>query len=224
MSGGVEPVHLRPRLHAGSLSRDSLASRCAAVVRGLSNGEMPVAQPLTDDVVVAGCAGDAAAFRTIYRELAPIVFGYLRARGVSDPEAVTSDVFLSVLPRMGELTGGVAGLRTFVMSVAHARMVDDARRRRRAPHVSEYDVMLDPRVAESAENEAIGSIATAGIVRLLQTLPDDQREVLALRFIADLSVDAVAGIIGRSPGAVKQLQRRGLITLRRMMAEPGVTR
>jgi RNA polymerase sigma-70 factor (ECF subfamily) len=185
---------------------------------------MPVAQPLTDDVVVAGCAGDAAAFRTIYRELAPIVFGYLRARGVSDPEAVTSDVFLSVLPRMGELTGGVAGLRTFVMSVAHARMVDDARRRRRAPHVSEYDVMLDPRVSVSAENEAIGSIATAGIVRLLQTLPDDQREVLALRFIADLSVDAVADIIGRSPGAVKQLQRRGLIALRRMMAEPGVTR
>jgi RNA polymerase sigma-70 factor (ECF subfamily) len=90
--------------------------------------------------------------------------------------------------------------------------------------VSEYDVALDPRVTNSAEDEALGSMATAGIVRLLRALPDDQREVLALRFVADLSVDTVASIIGRSSGAVKQLQRRGLLALRRSLAEQGVTR
>jgi RNA polymerase sigma-70 factor (ECF subfamily) len=182
-----------------------------------------VAQPLTEDVVAAACAGDAAAFRTIYRELAPIVYGYLRARGVSDPEAVTSDVFLSVLPRMGDLTGGVAGLRTFVMSVAHARNVDEIRRRSRQPQPAEYDVSLDPRISRSAEDEALAQVGTASIIVVLRSLPDDQREALVLRFVADLAVDDVAAIMSRSPGAVKQLQRRALLALRRLLAEQGVT-
>jgi RNA polymerase sigma-70 factor (ECF subfamily) len=109
------------------------------------------------------------------------------------------------------------------MSVAHARMVDDARRRRRQPPLHEYDPAGDPRVAASAEYEAIASISAAGIVELLDELPADQRDVLALRIVADLSIDAVAEIIHRSPGAVKQLQRRGLLGLRRLVLERGVT-
>jgi RNA polymerase sigma-70 factor (ECF subfamily) len=92
-----------------------------------------MAAPITDGVVRAAQDGEAAAFRVIYEELAPVVLGYLTAKGVADPEAVTGDVFLAALPRLRELSGGAAGLRTFVMSVAHARMVDDARRRRRQP-------------------------------------------------------------------------------------------
>ena len=98
-----------------------------------------MAAPITDGVVRAAQAGEAAAFRVIYEELAPVVLGYLTAKGVADPEAVTSDVFLAALPRLRELSGGAAGLRTFVMSVAHARMVDDARRRRRQPVWCQYD-------------------------------------------------------------------------------------
>ena len=180
-------------------------------------------QSITDEVLAAAQIGDAVAFRTIYEDLSPVVLGYLTAKGVSDPEAVTSDVFLAVLPRLHDLTGGVAGLRTFVMSVAHARMVDDARRRQRRPPTYEYDPAADPRVAASAEQEAFDSIAEAGVVELLRELPPDQRDVLALRVVADLSIDAVAEIIGRSPGAVKQLQRRALLGLRRLVADRGVT-
>jgi len=183
-----------------------------------------VAQPLTEDVVAAARTGDAAAFRTIYRELSPIVLGYLRSHGVSDPEAITSDVFVSVLQRMHRLVGGVAGLRTFVMSVAHARNVDEVRRRRRQPQPREYDASLDRRVTCSAEDEALAYVGRASIVALLRSLPDDQREALVLRFVADLPIDDVAEIMGRSAGAVKQLQRRGLLALRRRLADQGVTR
>jgi RNA polymerase sigma-70 factor (ECF subfamily) len=183
-----------------------------------------VAQPLTEDVVAAARKGDGPAFRAIYQELSPIVLGYLRSHGVRDPEAVTSDVFVSVLQYADRLVGGVTGLRTFVMSIAHARYVDEARRRRRQPHAFEYDAAIDPRITGSAEDEALASAGTAGILTLLRSLPNDQREVLALRFVADLAIDDVATVIGRSPGAVKQLQRRGLLALRRMLAVPGVTR
>src|SRR5213595_2629030 len=83
--------------------------------------EARVGEAITDDVLAAAQSGSADAFAVIWRQLSPAVAGYLAGRGVSDPEALTSDVFLGVLPRLGELNGGVAGLRTFVFSVAHAR-------------------------------------------------------------------------------------------------------
>ena len=58
-----------------------------------------------------------------------------------------------------------------------------------------------------------------GITSALVTLNDDQREVLVLRIVADLSVEQVAGIMDKTPGAIKQLQRRGLIALRELVKE-----
>ena len=179
--------------------------------------------PVNDDVVSAAQAGDPTAFTAIYRELAPAVNGYLRAKGVQDPEAVTNDVFLAVLPRLAELTGGAGGLRTFMFSVAHARVVDDARRRQRQPIITEYDAAEDRRWVGSAETVALDSLGTERIMGLLDGLSDEQRDVLTLRVVAELTIDEVAVIIGRSAGAVKQLQRRALIVLRRQLAEHDVT-
>jgi RNA polymerase sigma-70 factor (ECF subfamily) len=180
-------------------------------------------EPVTNEVVVRARSGDANAFTVIYRELAPAVCGYLRAKGVPEPDAVTNDVFLAVLPRLATMTGGPAGLRTFVFSVAHARVVDEARRRSRHPVMTEYDVAEDSRSVGSAEVDALDAISTERVLALLAGLSADQRDVLALRVIADLTVDEVANIIGRSAGAVKQLQRRALIVLRQRLVEQDVT-
>ena len=72
---------------------------------------------ITEDVLAAARRGNGDAFAVIWGELSPAVAGYLSARGVHDAEGVTSDVFVTLLPRLRELTGGVAGLRTFVFSV-----------------------------------------------------------------------------------------------------------
>ncbi len=58
---------------------------------------------------------------------------------------------------------------------------------------------------------------------MLGILSPDQRAVLLLRILGDLSVDDTAAAVGKSPGAVKQLQRRGLATLRRELEKKGVT-
>ena len=58
---------------------------------------------------------------------------------------------------------------------------------------------------------------------LLGTLSPDQRDVLLLRIIGDLSVDRVAEVLGKTPGAVKALQHRGLTQLRKTVVEEGVT-
>ena len=66
----------------------------------------------------------------------------------------------------------------------------------------------------SAEDDALRALGNARVEAILALLPADQREVLYLRVIADLSIEHVAQVIGRSQGAVKQLQRRALIALR----------
>jgi RNA polymerase sigma-70 factor (ECF subfamily) len=169
---------------------------------------------ITDDVLAAARAGDGDAFAVIWRELSPVVAGYLSARGVADPEAVTSDVFLSLLPRLGELAGGTTGLRTFVFTVAHARAVDDVRRRARQPRTVEFDQLLHDAATESAEQEALARVETAQVQQLLERLTPDHREVLALRLVGDLSVEQAAVVMHRSIGSIKQLQRRALIALR----------
>ena len=90
---------------------------------------------ITDDVLHDAARGEQHALGVVYRALAPTVQAFLHARGAEDAEGLTNEVFLQVLPRISTLTGGPAGLRTFVFSVAHARAVDEVRRRGRRPHL-----------------------------------------------------------------------------------------
>jgi RNA polymerase sigma-70 factor (ECF subfamily) len=178
---------------------------------------------LSDDTVAEAQRGDGAAFREIYLALAPAVAGYLRSHGSADPDALTSEVFLTVHRRLPELTGGAKGLRTFVFSVAHARMVDEARARARGPQVVEYDPADDPRFDPSAEDEAVVSLGAQSAIEMLSHLVESQREVLTLRVVAGLTLEETAQATGRTVGAVKQLQRRGLVALRAQVVERGVT-
>ena len=173
---------------------------------------------LRDDVVHRAASGDQLAFRELYDALAPQVQGYLRARGVEDPEGLTSEVFLAVLPRLPDLSGGASGLRTLVFSIAHARAVDDARRRSRRPVNCSYDPEYDERTIDSAEQQAVVSLEAGRAVELMRELNEDQRTVVTLRIMGDLTLEQTAAVTGKTVASVKQLQRRGLGRLRTLMA------
>ena len=179
---------------------------------------------IRDEVVRDAVSGDPLAFRELYDALAPKVLGYLRARGVEDAEGLTSEVFLAVYPRLPGLTGGAAGLRTLVFSVAHARAVDDARRRSRRPTSFSYDPEFDERTNDSAEHVAVASLEAERALELMSELNDDQRAVVTLRIIGDLSLEETADVTGKTVPAVKQLQRRGLARLRGLMVSQEVLR
>jgi RNA polymerase sigma-70 factor, ECF subfamily len=149
---------------------------------------------------------DAAA---VYRDLSAAVLGYLRAAGAADPEDTLGEVFLQVAR---DLTGfrdadDPEALRRWVFTIARNRVLDAARRARRQPTVVPGDV--PEREAPPVEDDIDPALVAA-----LRALTDDQREVLALRFVADLALDDVATLTGRSVGAVKALQHRALENLR----------
>ncbi len=178
----------------------------------------------TDDVAEKAAAGDPQAFREVWTALSPRVLGYLRSRGVEDPEGVTSEVFLGVYPRLAGLQGGAAGLRTLVFSVAHARSVDDVRRRSRRPVDLPYEQDWDGRVTDSAEHLAVESLEARRAVALMADLGEDQRNVVTLRILGDLTLEQTAEVTGKTVASVKQLQRRGLERLRTLMLDQEVTR
>ena len=179
------------------------------------------ASPL-DAVLADAALGEPSALRRLYDELAPAVFGYLRARGAREPEDLTSEVFLAVFPRLATVNGGAAGLRTLLFSVAHARLVDDLRRRSRREDTVPFDAAADHRTSASAEDEALEAQSLDHVRQLIGQLPDDQRDVLLMRLVGDLTVEQVAEVMGKSGGAVKQLQRRGLLTLKQRLSSSGV--
>ena len=167
-----------------------------------------------DDVLTAAQTGAAWAFEVLYRDLAQSVSGYLRLHRAVEPDDLASETFIGVFTGLNGFTGDEAALRAWVFTIAHRRLVDDWRRRSRRPQVSDDPGDLTELRGGDVEDDALVGVGTETVHRLCAELPDDQRSVLLLRILADLTVEQVAQAIGRSVGATKALQRRGLRTLR----------
>jgi len=168
---------------------------------------------LTDAVVEDARRGDSSALTKIYIAVSPGILGYLRSHGSRDAEGLTQEVFVQLLPRIRRIKGGASGVRALAFTIAHSRLVDEFRRRGRATELP-YEAELDGRRVEPAESEALDSLNTQSAAALLASLGDDQKTVIMLRIFGDLSLEDTAQILGKSVGAIKQLQRRGLLALR----------
>jgi RNA polymerase sigma-70 factor (ECF subfamily) len=167
-----------------------------------------------DDVLAAAQAGGAWAFEVLYRDLSPAVTGYLRLHGAAEPDDLASETFLGVFTGLSGFTGDEGDLRAWVFTIAHRRLVDDWRRRSRRPQLTDDPEHLAEHPGGDVEDDVLVRVGAETVQRLCGGLPPDQRSVLLLRILADLTVEQVAHVIGRSVASVKALQRRGLRTLR----------
>jgi RNA polymerase sigma-70 factor (ECF subfamily) len=172
-----------------------------------------------DDLTQAARCGESWALTEIWHRYSPAVMAYLRGRAVPDPEDMTSEVFLQVFRRIDRFRGGESDLRTFVFSVAHARYVDDCRRIARRGIDAEFVADVHDGVVPSAEAEAMSALGAKRACQLIELLSPDQRDVLLLRIVADLSLEQTAEVLGKTVGAVKSLQHRGLAALRPIVEE-----
>ena len=167
-----------------------------------------------DDVLAAAQAGAAWAFEVLYRGLSPAVTAYLRLHGAVEPDDLASETFLGVFTGLAGFRGDEDALRAWVFTIAHRRLVDDWRRRSRRPQVADDDSDLTGHVGGDVEDDVFVRVGAENVHRICALLPDDQRAVVLLRVLADLTVEQVAAVMGRSVPSVKALQRRGLRALR----------
>jgi RNA polymerase sigma factor (sigma-70 family) len=149
---------------------------------------------------------------SLYRELAPAVLGYLRGSGAAEPEDLLGDVFVAVIRGLPNCGGDPAAIRRWVFTVAHHRLVDERRKLMTRARDVTFDVQHEP-CSDDCYDEVINRISASPAVRALETLTADQRSVVLLRDVADLSVADTAHVLGKKPGAVKTTHRRALAAL-----------
>jgi RNA polymerase sigma-70 factor (ECF subfamily) len=176
--------------------------------------------PSFDRIVRDAKNGDDDAVALLYLNHVAMVCGYLRACGASDLDDLTSEVFVGMLRGLRRFDGDQADFRRWLMTIAHRRLVDH----RRKSSANRVDT-AEPWVLEGLRTTPVDIeprvvMVDGELVRAFAMLTEAQREVLALRFVADVSLRGVAAITGRPTGAVKSLQNRGLAALRQNLTAP----
>jgi RNA polymerase sigma-70 factor (ECF subfamily) len=161
-------------------------------------------------------AGDRAAIARLYREHNPSLVRFLDARVAGSGADVAQDTWLSAFTSLAGFDGGAQQFRAWLFTIARRRVADHWRRVGRQPVTT--DAPSDLETVEEPDTTADGITTQEAIAELVRHLSADQAEVLLLRVVADMSVEEVAGIVGKSPGAVRVMQHRAL---RRLAAELG---
>jgi len=165
------------------------------------------------------------AWAAIYRDLSPMVLRYLRAHAAPEPEDLLGEVFVQVVRKFTDFTGDGRDFRAWVLTITRNRLIDAWRRNRRnqlefAPH---WEIAERASCAGDVEEDAMRLLADERVRSIIERLTPDQRDVLFLRIFGGLTVDEVAVVVGKRPGAVKSLQTRAFTAIRRQISREAVT-
>ncbi len=174
-----------------------------------------------DGAVSAAKAGADWGWTALYRALAPTVTGYLRAQGAPDPEDVTAEVFIQAVKGIDRFKGDGAAFRSWIFCIAHNKLVDDIRKRRRRPVDLSPDAGRNVVHPVNVEDQVMRNLADRQVRQMFSQLTTDQRNVLYLRMIGGLTLEEVARVLGKPSSAIKALQRRGLAAIKRDLPAQG---
>jgi len=167
-------------------------------------------------LLVAAAQKDPGRFADLYEQNFERVYAFILRR-VENREAaqdLTSEVFHKALENLKTFEWRGAPFAAWLYRIAANAMADHWRRTARRRDLSDLDLLDD---ASPAALDAVEHRAT--LFRLVGELPADQRRVVELRFARERSIREIAHELGRSEGAVKQLQFRALQTLRARMGK-----
>ena len=165
-------------------------------------------------------AGHPTAWVELYDHLAPVLFAYLRHQSLDDPDDVVGETLLQVVRDIDRFEGTERQFRSWALAIAHHRMLDARRARRRRPA---DPVPLEDLDGSPDRDDTSGAVLAAlewdDVADVLARLTDDQREVVVLRVVNELSLDETARVLDRTLGSVKALQHRAFNALRAHLSD-----
>ena len=161
--------------------------------------------------------GDQDAVRTLYERYFDRIYNYVYARlgRVEDAEDLAIDTMTRSLTRLDLFQDQGVAFSSWVYRIAHNATIDHYRRHGKVTLVSLENAPM-PESADPSEL-AVEALSNQDLRAALRDLTDEQQQVLILRFFQDLSAAQVAGIMGKSVGAVQALQHRALGSLERAL-------
>lgn len=177
---------------------------------------------LTAADLVAARLREPAALTRIYTAYAPALFRFFMA-SVSDrhlAEDLTGSTFVSAIEGLPKFRGPVEALGGWLFQIARHDLYDHRRKQSRS-RIEPLDDNLTEAAASDAtvdpEELAIDRLEGSRVMGALRELSPDQREVLLLRMAGGMTAPEVAAVLGKTTGAVKALQHRGLASLARVL-------
>ena len=161
--------------------------------------------------LIAAARSDPSRFAELYENYFEQVYAYVLRRAASRQEAedVTSDVFHQALANIGKFEWRGAPFSAWLLRIAANATADRWRRKKREQGNPSKEA------GEEFDYETSGE--QARLFRLVKELPTEQRLVIEMRFAEEKDIREIAQAIGKTEGAVKQLQFRGIQNLRQMM-------
>ncbi len=167
--------------------------------------------------VAAAKQGDREALRYLYERYADNVYSYVASilRNHHEAEDVTQHVFAKLVDSLRHYEDRGAPFLSWLVRLARNAAIDQMRSRRAIP-------MADPIERQAPAEEGSARDRRETLRSALETLPEDQREIIVLRHLGGLAPAEIAVRLGRSESAINGLHHRGRRALRAELIRLGV--
>lgn len=179
-----------------------------------------VALDALDDaaLLARACQCDAAAFAVLYERYRMVIYRYIAYRTARQQvaEDLTAEVFLNAWAAIGRYRDRGAGVRAWLLRLAHNEVIDYYRTRRTAEPLPDEGPEL-PAEAGPEHTLALAAEQQALVAAVRQLHPEWQQLIL-LRFVEGLSFEEIGVVLGKRSNACRQMQHRALERLRDMLA------
>lgn len=170
-------------------------------------------------LLIEAAQKDPGCFAELYEQNFHRVYAYL-SRRISDraeTQDLTAYVFHQALANLGKFKWRGAPFAAWLYRIAANALADRRRQQQREININD---VADTQTTSELNIEAVER--RARLFEAVDTLPQDQRRVIIMRFAEEKSIRDIASEIGRSEGAVKQLQFRGLENLRSRLSDKSI--
>jgi len=167
--------------------------------------------------LIEAAQNDPGRFAALYEQNFDRVYAYVarRIHDRSETQDLTAHVFQQALANIGKFKWRGAPFITWLYRIAANAIADHVRKK--SGELTETEL-----AARSSVNSDLEQVERrARVFKAVETLPEDQRKVILLRFGEEKSIREIASDLKRSEGAIKQLQFRGLENLRARLREEG---
>ncbi|MEZ0577822.1 sigma-70 family RNA polymerase sigma factor [Nocardioides sp. MH1] len=165
--------------------------------------------------------GDADAFGMLYDHYQPSIYRFLyyRTRSIVVAEDLTSETFFRALRNMASFRWQGKDFGAWLMTIARNLATDHFKAGRTRLEMTTEDMGAHDDTTEGPENAVLASLTNEILLSALTELPNEQKDCLVMRFLQGMSIAETAQVLGRSEGAIKQLQLRGVRNLAKLMPE-----
>jgi len=170
-------------------------------------------------LLIEAAQQDPSRFAELYEKNFDRVYAYIarRVRDRVDVQDLTSHVFHQALANIGKFKWRGAPFAAWLYRIASNAIADHSQRK------SREQTLPDPHGSAPQDHAPRGDAFVEDVERsarlfsLVNNLSDDQRRVIRMRFAEDKSIREIAVELGRTEGAIKQLQFRAIENLRAQM-------